>query len=254
MENKVIIVTQARLGSSRFPNKILENIGNDTMLSLHLKRLQDSKLKNAIVVATTHEQGVERIEEIVTNLGLYVYKGSTNDVLDRFYNAVKFLSPDYVVRVTSDCPLIDSNLVDKIIEFTILNDLDYGFNGLVENYPDGQDVEVFKFSALEDAWLNASLQSEREHVTPYIRNNSSFKGVNKFKSDNYSAPQNYNHIRMTVDEPADIETIRLLVEELGTSKDWLTYTNYIIENSEKLKNQNIIRNEGYLKSLQNDKQ
>jgi spore coat polysaccharide biosynthesis protein SpsF (cytidylyltransferase family) len=132
------------------------------------------------------------------------------------------------------------------------NKLDYGANILIENYPDGQDVEVFTFKALQKAWETATLLSDREHVTPYIRKNTDFNKGDLFKAMNYPAPGNFNHIRMTVDEPADLETVALLIQELGVNCDWKTYTNYIIAHQEMLKNQTIIRNEGYIKSLNKD--
>jgi spore coat polysaccharide biosynthesis protein SpsF (cytidylyltransferase family) len=178
--------------------------------------------------------------------------GSETDVLDRFYQAVKDKKADWVVRVTSDCPLIDPILVDNVINFVQKNNIDYGANILIENYPDGQDVEVFKFSALEAAWNNANLLSEREHVTPYIRNNSDFKGGNLFTAINYKCDFDYSKIRMTVDEIKDFELISILINELGTDKTWMQYTNYIIQKDLGKINKNIIRNEGLLKSLKND--
>ncbi|MGW1455556.1 cytidylyltransferase domain-containing protein [Salegentibacter agarivorans] len=251
-DRKISIITQARVGSSRFPQKVLQKINDENMLGLHIKRLQHSRLANSIIVATTLEEHADQIVEIAESMNTQVFQGSTNDVLDRFYKAALLDTPDYVVRVTSDCPLIDSGLIDKVIQMAIDQDLDYCANILKQEFPDGQDIEVFKFSALEKAWKNAELQSDREHVTPFIRKNSTFLNGKMFKSANYDAPENYNHIRMTVDEPVDLETIRLLVKELGKEKDWAAYTKYIIENVEKFSNQKIIRNEGYNKSLLND--
>jgi spore coat polysaccharide biosynthesis protein SpsF (cytidylyltransferase family) len=248
----IIIVTQARIGSTRFPGKVLKALGDGTMLSTHLNRLKMSKRASNIIVATTFEVGVEEIVKIANQLKIDVYQGSTTDVLDRFYQAVYSSNPDYVVRVTSDCPLIDAALIDEVIEMVISKQLDYGSNMLIEEYPDGQDVEVFTFKALERAWKEATLESEREHVTPYIRNNASFNSGSIFKSDNYKAPISYNHIRMTVDEPADLATIEEIIKIEGTEKDWLTYTNFILNNSAKLNNQQITRNEGYLKSLKKE--
>ena len=248
----IIIVTQARIGSTRFPGKVLKALGEGTMLSTHLNRLKMSKRASNIIVATTFEVGVEAIVNIANQLNIEVYQGSTTDVLDRFYQAVYSSNPDYVVRVTSDCPLIDAALIDEVIQMVISKQLDYGSNMLIEEYPDGQDVEVFTFKALEQAWKEATLESEREHVTPYIRNNASYNGGSFFKSDNYEAPFNYNHVRMTVDEPADLATIEEIIKREGTENDWLTYTNFILNNSAKLNNQQITRNEGYLKSLKKE--
>ncbi|MEK8180275.1 glycosyltransferase family protein [Flavobacterium buctense] len=247
--NKTIIVTQARIGSSRFPEKVLQTLGDSTLLGVHLERLKKSKLASQILVATTHENKSDQIISIANNAGIEAFQGSTEDVLDRFYQSVVNHNPDYVVRVTSDCPLIDPQLIDKVISMVQDNKLDYGANILIENFPDGQDVEVFTFKALQKAWEEATLLSDREHVTPYIRKNTDFNKGNMFKAMNYNAPENFNHVRMTVDEPSDLETVAVLIQKLGTDQDWKSYTHYILDHQEILENQKIIRNEGYLKSL-----
>ncbi|GAA4029704.1 glycosyltransferase family protein [Flavobacterium cheonhonense] len=249
---KVILVTQARIGSSRFPEKVLQKLGDDTLLGVHLKRLKKSVLAQKIMVATTLEPKSKQIAAIANQAGVSFYHGSTEDVLDRFYKAVVDYQPDYVVRVTSDCPLIDASLIDAVIEMTITNKLDYGANVLVEHFPDGQDVEVFTFAALEQAWREATLLSDREHVTPYLRKNADVNGGTLFKAMNFAAPDNYNKVRMTVDEPSDLATVALLIAQLGTDKDWKTYTDYILAHQDALSNQSITRNEGYLKSLNQD--
>ena len=249
---KIIAITQARIGSSRLPKKVLLPLGNDTLLGTHLERLKQSQVLNKVIVATTEEEESSLICEIAESKGLGWFKGSLNDVLDRFYQAAKTESPDYVVRVTSDCPLLDPKLIDAVITEAVKGEYDYYCNIFVEEFPDGQDIEVFKMSVLEQAWKEATLLSEREHVTPYIRTNSDFNGGKLFRSGNYPAPANYNHIRMTVDEPADYETMKWLIEEIGIGKSWIEYTKFMIENAEKLKNNRIIRNEGYSKSKLKD--
>lgn len=251
-DNKIIIITQARVGSSRFPEKVLREINGGTMLGLHLKRLKASFQSDKIVVATTLEEKSEQIVRIAGDLEVEVYQGSTTDVLDRFYNAALPYNPEYVVRVTSDCPLVDPILIDQVIQKTLEKNLDYCTNVLKPEFPDGQDIEVIKFSALEKAWKEAELQSDREHVTPFIRRNSSFLKGTMFESENYDAPENFKDIRMTVDEPIDLETIRILIDALGTEEEWIIYAKYIIKNPSKFSNQKIIRNEGYNKSLLND--
>src|SRR5690606_22081331 len=121
----------------------------------------------------------------------------------------------------------------------------YCSNTLIEDYPDGQDIEVFRFTALKEAWGKATLLSEREHVTPYIKDNSTFKGGKLFYSDNFSSPKNFNHIRMTVDEKKDYELIDILVNSLGIDKTWREYVDYITEHDLVAINGNIVRNEGY---------
>jgi len=250
---KIIIVTQARIGSTRFPEKILQTIEDNTLLSIHLRRLKKSTLANKIIVATTFEEKSYLIKDIAIKEGAFVFQGSINDVLDRFYQAVKKENAQYIVRVTSDCPLIDASIVDQVINMVIEKNLDYGSNTLIEDFPDGQDVEVIKFDALEKAWKESKLTSEREHVTPYIRNNSTFFNKSLFRSDNFDAPVSMNHIRMTVDEPVDLEAIRILVNELGINASWEKYASYIENNTRLFKNQNITRNEGYLNSINKER-
>ncbi|WP_216746067.1 cytidylyltransferase domain-containing protein [Paucihalobacter ruber] len=252
MDIKTVLITQARSGSTRLPGKVLKEVNGQSLLEIHLERLKKCTKVSKIIVATT----VEAADEIIYNnailRGFAASRGSENDVLDRFYQAVKHENADWIVRVTSDCPLLDPGLVDEIISYAHANNYDYIANGLIEHYPDGQDVEVFKFSALETAWKNAKLNSEREHVTPYIRNNANGKGTDTFKIVNYPCEKDYSNIRMTVDEQADFDLITHLIQKLGTDKTWLDYTNYMIKNDLTKMNKQIIRNEGFLKSLKND--
>ena len=252
MELNTILITQARTGSTRLPGKVLKEIGGKSLLQIHLDRLVNCKNVSEIIVATTVNEEDNVIFDKAIEWGYSASRGSESDVLDRFYQAVKDKSADWIVRVTSDCPLIDPELVDDVIRFAQDNNTDYCSNGFVENYPDGQDVEVFKFSALKLAWENALLKSEREHVTPYIRNNSDFNNGNLFKAINFPGDSDFSKIRMTVDEQRDFDLMEILIHQLGTDKTWLTYTNFIIENDLTKVNGQIIRNEGFLKSLKND--
>lgn len=250
---KVLLITQARIGSTRLPGKVMLPIGEETLLSVHLNRLRKCTTIDQIVVATTFEDGVESLLDICRESEVDFHQGSLEDVLDRFYQASVKYQPDWVVRVTSDCPLLDSRVVDEVVMAAIESDVDYCANIITEDFPDGQDVEVFKFYSLERAWKEASLNSEREHVTPYIKNNSDLKGGKLFSAHDVKCPSNFNSIRMTVDEEADLIAVRRLIEELGTTSKWEEYTEYILRNFESFANTNIVRNEGYQKSLKKDK-
>ena len=252
MQVKTVLVTQARTGSTRLPGKVLMEVDKVPLLKIHLDRLKKSKNVDKIIVATTVNSQDNIIEELVSKWGYEVYRGSENDVLDRYYQAVKNINPMWIVRVTSDCPLIDPLLVDKVIEFTQANNKDYGSNVIDETFPDGQDVEVFKYTTLQTAWKDAKKVSEREHVTPYIRNNSNLKGMSIFSSVSYTNKIDYSKVRMTVDEQRDFELIYKIVSVLGINKNWIEYADYIIKNGLLEINGDIIRNEGYLKSLNND--
>ena len=227
-------------------------IRDTELLKIHLDRLKACKKIDQIIVATTINEEDNVILSLCKKWGVEVSRGSVNDVLDRYYQVAKLIRPEWIVRVTSDCPLIDPNLVDTVISFAHINDVDYCSNFIVENFPDGQDVEIFKFAALEVAWNAAKLKSEREHVTPYIRKHSGHSSDNLFTSINFPCANDYSAIRMTVDEPSDFELVKKIVHELGVNESWLTYSNYIIKNKLSKINEHIIRNEGLLKSLKND--
>ncbi len=252
MEVKTVLITQARTGSTRLPGKVLMEINQTALLKIHLDRLKKSKYVDKIIVATTKCDEDNIIEKLVTEWGYEVYRGSENDVLDRFYQAVKGINPLWVVRVTSDCPLIDPLLVDDVVACAQNNNIDYCSNTLVENFPDGQDVEVFKFTALEYVWKNAVKNSDREHVTPLIRELSNYNGNNLFSAINFDNKGDYSQIRMTVDEKSDFELIKIVIEKQGVDKSWEEYVEFIVSNKLNTINDTIVRNEGYIKSLKKD--
>ena len=245
---KTLLITQARIGSSRLPSKVLLRIGDRSLLDIHLSRIMRAKKVDKIVVATTTEEGSKKICEIAQKRGADCYQGSLNDVLDRFYQAAIPHQPDWVVRVTSDCPILDPEVIDMVVQKAIEGNYDYSANTLVEDFPDGQDVEVFKMSALEKAWKEADMEYEREHVTPFIRINSDFNGGTLFRAADVPAPYDYNKVRMTVDEPADLDMMNWLIKECGQDRTWVEYVTFMLKNPEMLVNADIIRNEGYLKS------
>lgn len=250
---KVLCITQARVNSTRLPRKVLLPLVNSTILGTHLKRLKQARNVDKLVVATTFEEGSEEILKISKSLGVSGHKGSVDNVLDRFYQIANLYQPEYVVRVTSDCPLIDPALVDEVISQAVNGEFDYYANIITEDYPDGQDVEVFTFDSLEKAWQEATTKSDLEHVTPFIRNNCDVKGGSFFKGGDHVAPVNYNHVRMTIDEPSDLEMMSWLINEKGIDLTWQEYVQFMMEHPEALVNSSIIRNEGYLKSLNKDK-
>lgn len=252
MELSVLAITQARIGSSRLPSKVLKDINGKALLQLHLERLIKSRRANKFIVATTHEEGVDQIENIAANAGFDIYKGSLNNVLDRFYQAAKNVGAHYIVRLTSDCPLLDATLIDEIIDCCIKGNYDYVSNTLNPTYPDGLDVEVFTMQALEQAWQEASLDSEKEHVTPYIWKNSSFFSKNTFKSFSFENKVSYEHIRLTVDEQEDLQLIQELTKRLGFERPWLEYVNCLLHNDLLNFNNSFTRNEGFIKSINND--
>ena len=249
---KIIIVTQARIGSSRLPNKVLLNLGEKKMIEHHLDRLKKVSIADGLIVATTNEKDIKPLIDLLIEKKISFYQGNIENVLERFYKAVLLEEPDYIVRVTSDCPLIDPSLVSEVIKFTVKGNLDYGSNILKEMFPDGQDIEVIKFSALKKAYEESKLKSDMEHVTPFIKRNSTYFGGEMFSSDNYSNYSNYSNIRMTVDELKDLESCEVMIQNIGNNGTWKDYANFIIDNPSLLSNQQITRNEGFEKSLKDD--
>lgn len=227
---KILAISQARAGSKRLPGKIFKQLLGKSMLEIHLLRVMSSIRISKLMVATTLASDDDATEQIAKKLGLTIYRGKEDDVLDRFYQAAKNEQCDYIVRITADCPLIDPVIIDKVIEIAIGGNYDYTSNTLHPTYPDGTDVEVFKFSALQKAWKEAIQPSDREHVTPYIWRNSSYNDQSKFTSYSVENQINFSAIRITVDELVDFELIKKLMEELGTDKSWEDYTAHILTN------------------------
>ena len=250
---KVLAITQARYGSTRLPAKILKEVNGVTLLETHLRRILKSKLINKLMVATTDEEGAHFIVDIAKKVGVDYYQGSVNDVLDRFYQTAKPYQPDYVVRVTSDCPLIDAEIIDQTIRKAIDTGVDYCTNVYPPMFPDGMDCEVIKFSVLEEAWKEATLKSDREHVTEFIGKNSPAEGGTRYTYANQDAKEDNSDLRITVDTPEDFEAVKTLLETVGDKGTCADYVKYLREHKDIIEINNMYeRNEGYLESLKND--
>lgn len=234
---KVVAIVQARMGSSRFPGKVMTPVCGVPLIGLLLKRLSKSEKIDQIIVATSDKKDNESMLQYVNNLGYKVYKGSEDDVLDRYYHAAKNTGADAVVRITGDCPLVDPKLVDSVIDRYLKENVDYCSNIAPATYPDGLDVEVFSVAALEEAWTKSS---QREHVTPYIREG-------KFNKINVSHNDDYSNFRWTVDEPEDLEVIKSIYEHFEPRHDfdWLEVLELHSEQPKIFSaNKHLIRNEG----------
>jgi len=238
---KTIAIIQARMGSARFPNKVMQPILGRPMIEMLLSRLSLSRQVDQLILATSEDSRNRPLIDSVRKLGYQVFQGSENDVLDRYYQAAVSVQPDIVVRITGDCPLIDSGVVDGVIEAFKKNDVDYACNTNPPTYPDGLDVEVFTFKSLADAWKEASKPYEREHVTPYIRESG------KFRSLNVPFQENHSSERWTVDEPEDFTVINAVFEHFHPRIDfgWLEILS-LAKNKPTLfsANKHLLRNEG----------
>jgi spore coat polysaccharide biosynthesis protein SpsF len=232
IKKKIIAITQARTGSTRLPNKVLMEVGGKSFLEIHLERVSKSKLIDEVIVATTDRESDSVIASLSLKLGYNVYRGSENDVLDRYYRAALVANADIIVRVTSDCPLVDPDLIDQIIQEHLSKKNDFTTNIINRTFPDGFDVEVFNFDVLRKAWKEASLLSDREHVTYYIWKNSNLLNGNIFSSFNITAEknQNFSHIRLTLDYPEDKELLEKLIVIDGIEKSWKEYVDTLLNN------------------------
>jgi spore coat polysaccharide biosynthesis protein SpsF len=226
------------MGSTRLPGKVLKEIEKETVLDIHFQRVGKAKLIDEIILTTSINPENDPIAAAGEKSGIRVYRGSENDVLDRYYRAAEMSDADVVVRVTSDCPLIDGEVIDKIVQAHLDHCKDFTSNIVTRTYPDGMDVEVFDFATLKRAWVEAISVADREHVTYYMWQNSDLLGKDLFSGYNVIAENelNYSNIRLTLDYNSDFELLSELIRSLGTKKSWLEYVKYIIENPEIQKN------------------
>lgn len=242
-----LALIQARMGSSRFPGKVLEDVSGRLMLWRVVSRVHRARKIDEVVVATSNQPGDDPIEQFCCREGIKCFRGSELDVLDRFYQAAKAHSADVVIRTTADCPLIDADVIDKIITRFERGDCDYASNVIRYTYPDGLDTEVFSFEALERAWREASKPSEREHVTPYLRT-SHFRNVN-VESE---LPITAENFRWTVDYPEDLQFVRKVYDSFSgrTAFGYEEVLELLKERPDlAILQPQIIANEGYYKSL-----
>jgi spore coat polysaccharide biosynthesis protein SpsF (cytidylyltransferase family) len=207
---KVVAIVQARMGSSRLPGKVLRLLDGITVLELIHERLSKCQTLHEIVVATSLSEKDDAVAKEMERLNIAVYRGDENDVLDRYYRVAVITKADVVVRITGDCPLIDPEIVDAVVDKFVTQHplLHYASNIHPPTFPDGLDVEVFSYEALERAWKEADTCFDREHVTPFIHGHP-----NWFPQANVGASQDYSKLRWTLDEEKDYAFLSALIEK-----------------------------------------
>jgi len=238
---KITAIVQARMGSTRLPNKVMKTIGGIPMIELLLTRLAKAKEIDQIIVATSIDDRNLPLVEHIRMLGYTCEQGSENDVLDRYVQSAKKHNVDVVVRITGDCPLVDPELVDEVIRSFKAANVDYFSNTNPPTYPDGLDIEVCTYTALEQAHQETTEPFDREHVTPYLRKPGKFRTAAMQNSQDLSA------LRWTVDEPADFLVIEKVFQHFYPRIDfnWTEVLNLQLQQPELFNtNQHIIRNEG----------
>lgn len=246
---RIIAIIQARMASTRLPGKILADIAGRPLLARVVQRVSAVPEIDQIIIATTNTAtDDELVCWIERFIGLACFRGSEIDVLDRFYQCAKIYQGDLIVRITADDPLKDPGIVQKAIRFFYsIQNLDYCSNTISPTYPEGLDIEVFRFSALEKAWIESTLLSEREHVTPYIWKNKSL-----FNVYNFEYHKDLSDWRWTVDKPSDLDFMNKVFMHFSSNPvvDFEDVIKYLENNLEIMKiNTGTIRNEGYLKSI-----
>lgn len=250
LKRPVVAIVQARMSSTRLPSKVMKPICGRPILWHVVNRLKASELLDEVVVATTTEPSDDVIAEWCVLNGTPFYRGSLNDVLDRYFNAAKEFGARTIVRVTSDCPLVDPALVDRAIERFSEGGFDHV--SIDSSFPDGLDAEVFSIEALGKAHREAALASEREHVTPYI-----WKNPRIFRLDRIKSAADLSRMRWTVDDAKDLEFVTRVFEGVGGNGKIFHYEDvlqFLRKNPQLLKiNSETARNEGYAKSLKEDR-
>jgi len=220
----VVAIVQARMSSTRLVGKVLKPLGDKTVLEHVIGRLSQAILIDQIVVATTHDTQDDTLVEWCTKLQLNCFRGDRENVLSRFYQCALSYAADVVVRVTSDNPLVDPQIVDQTIRLFLDTKADYAANNLVKSFPHGLDVEAISFDALLLSWQEAQEAFELEHVTQFVRHRPE-----RFKLQNLKADADYHNIRLTLDEPDDYQLIRLVHRLLGDHADFNSIKNLFRE-------------------------
>jgi spore coat polysaccharide biosynthesis protein SpsF len=251
MAKEILCIIQARVGSIRLPGKVLLPLGGKAVLERIIERIKDSKKIDKIIVATSVQAEDDKISDLCQKINIDCFRGSENDVLDRYYQAAKDSGFSNVVRITGDCPLIDPEIIDQVVELFQREKLDYATNVIPPTFPDGLDVEIFSFESLVRARQETKMKSEREHVTIYMWQNSEL-----FKQKHLNSSVDLSGKRWTLDNPEDYEFIKKIFDNLYLVKPKFRMNDVLkfLETNPELEkiNQSIKRNEGLEKSLKED--
>ena len=213
---KVVAIIQARMGSTRLPGKVLLDLAGASVLSRVLERVRRTDSIDEVVVATTDRPSDDIIVQECLRYQIPVFRGQEEDVLDRYYRAAVSAKADVVVRITSDCPLIDPEVTGKTVQAFMAEHPDYASNCLVRTYPRGLDTEVMTLRTLERAWREATQPYERAHVTPYI-----YENPGEFKLLSVTGEADWSGHRWTVDTPEDLELVRSVYARLNHRNQFL---------------------------------
>jgi spore coat polysaccharide biosynthesis protein SpsF len=224
---KVVAIIQARMGSTRLPGKVLKDLGGKTVLGRVVERLQRCKAIDEVLVATTDRATDDAITAECRKISAAVSRGDQDDVLDRYFRAAQLTKADVVVRITSDCPMIDPEVTDKTVAAFLQAKPDYASNVMTRTYPRGLDTEVFSFDALGRAWQHAHKPYEREHVTPHI-----FENPSTFKLLSVTCEADHSDHRWTVDTQEDLDFVQAVYSKLPEEFSWKDVLELVVREPE----------------------
>jgi spore coat polysaccharide biosynthesis protein SpsF len=211
---RTVAIIQARMGSTRLPGKTLQDLGGKTVLMRVVERVLRMQRINDLSVATTTNEGDDGIVEMCRENGVHAFRGSDEDVLDRYYQAACLFNADAIVRITADCPLIDPEVSDHVVQQFLDLRPDYASNALRRTYPRGLDTEVISIGALERAWQSATELYQRAHVTPYI-----YQHPKDFILLSVTGEDDQSRHRWTLDTPEDLQFLRMLYAKLPDARN-----------------------------------
>lgn len=246
---RTVAIIQARMQSTRLPGKVLADVAGAPALFRVVERARRAITLDAVVVATSDEPADDAVARFCDAFGIEFFRGSQDDVLARYAQAAKRFRADVVVRLTGDCPLLDPRVIDRVVGTYDPARFDYVTNTLECTYPDGLDVEVMSYDALLTAEREATLSSEREHVTPYVR-----KHPERFRSANVRHDEDLSHLRWTLDEADDLEFVCAVYAGCGPEPFGMNEVLRLLASRPDLVeiNRRFERNEGLAKSLRED--
>jgi spore coat polysaccharide biosynthesis protein SpsF len=244
-------IIQARMGSTRLPGKVIQKIdGGKTVLDYVTNQLKASKKIDVIIIATTNLQEDDIIFNHSKSKQVKYYRGSSEDVLDRYYQCAKKFGIDDIIRITADNPLIDPNIIDIIIEKYKKEKYDFMTNALNRTFPYGTEVEIFSFETLEKTWKMAEKPSEREHVTPFM-----CEPKNNFRIINVKLKENFSYLRYTVDRIEDLELVKKIIKNIDERPILMkNIMNLHKKNPELFEINKHVQHDGHLSALKKDEE
>lgn len=236
MTSGPLAILQARTSSRRLPGKVLKPILGKPMLEWQIARIRRAKTIETLVVATSERKEDDPIEALSKQLGIACFRGSLNDVLDRYYQCATSYSAEHVVRLTGDCPLSDPEVIDQVVNYHMNGNYDYTSNALEPTWPHGLDVEAVRFKSLAEAHAEARLPSEREHVTLFL-----YKNPDRYRIGSITRKTDLSDFRVTVDEPEDFEVVTQIYGHLYPKNPDFTLEDIVtfLRGNPRLRNLNI---------------